>query len=238
MSFGKVIFDNWDLFWGGFLTTIWVSLCASGLALLIGSVVAVVRVTPSGGLKVAAITYTEFFRNTPFLVQALALYFGLPKLGIRLQFHLFGLEFDQPFVVGTLALALYTGAYVAEVIRSGLLSIPVGQTEAARSLGLSLVQTLYLVTLPQAVRLVIPPLGNLLIALIKNSSILASISLGELMFQASLVNNRTFRTFEVFTAVILFYLLLTLPLGWLLARLEAKLNPLLATKLRLKGASL
>jgi putative glutamine transport system permease protein len=235
--FGKVIFDNWDLFWHGFLTTIWVSLLAAILALLIGISVAVLRVTPSGGLKIVAIVYTEFFRNTPFLVQTLALYFGLPRLGVRLQFHLFGFEFDQSFVVGTLALALYTGAYVAEVIRSGLLSIPIGQTEAARSLGLSLVQTLYIVILPQAIRLVIPPLGNLFIALVKNSAILAAISLGELMFQASLVNNRTFRTFEVFTAVILFYLILTLPLGWLVAYLEKKLNPLRTGKLRLKGAS-
>lgn len=235
--FGKVIFDNWGLFWTGFYTTISVSVWAAVLSLLLGIVVALLRVTPSGGLKVVAVIYTELFRNTPFLVQTLALYFGLPKLGVRLEFHLFGVEFDQSYVVGTLALALYTGAYVAEVIRSGLLSIPHGQTEAARSLGLSLLQTLQLVILPQAIRLVIPPLGNLFIALVKNSAILASISLGELMFQASLVNNRTFRTFDVFTAVIIFYLILTLPLGWLVVYLEEKLNPLRARKLRLKGAS-
>lgn len=235
--FGKGIFDNAALFWSGFRTTVTVSVWAAVLSLLLGVVVATLRVTPSGGLKIVAIAYTEFFRNTPLLVQVLALYFGLPKLGVRLQFHLLGIEFDQSYVVGTLALALYTGAYVAEVIRSGLLAIPTGQTEAARSLGLSLLQTLRLVILPQAIRLVIPPLGNLFIALIKNSAILAAISLGELMFQASLVNNRTFRTFEVFTAVIIFYLLLTLPLSWLLVYVERKLNPLRASKLRLKGAS-
>jgi aspartate/glutamate/glutamine transport system permease protein len=231
-----VVFDNFDLFWSGFLTTIWVSVYAALLSLVFGTVVAVLRVTPSGGLKLLAIVYTEFFRNTPFLVQALALYFGLPKLGIRLQMTVFGMEFDQSFVVGTLALALYTGAYVAEVIRSGLLAIPTGQTEAALSLGLSLTQTLRLVILPQAIRLVIPPLGNLFIALVKNSAILASISLGDLMYQASLVNNRTFRTFEVFTAVIVFYLILTLPLGWLVSYIEKRLNPLRASTLRLRGA--
>lgn len=246
MDFFTFIFDNWELFWSGFMTTIWVSIFASILALLIGTIVAVIRVTPTGGLKVVATVYTEFFRNTPFLVQAIALYFGLPKLlilnfgrptqGQYLQFSIFGLEFSQPFVIGTIALALYTGAYVAETIRSGLLAVPTGQTEAARSLGLSLMQTLSLVIVPQAVRLVIPPLGNLLNALVKNSAILAAISVGDLMFQASLINNRSFRTFEVFLAIILFYLVLTLPLGYLVAYLEKKLNPLRATTLKLKGA--
>ncbi|MDB5078636.1 MAG: glutamine transporter permease [Chloroflexi bacterium] len=231
-----VIFENGDLFLSGFLTTIYISIFAAILSLIIGIVVAVLRVTPSGGLKVLAIVYTEFFRNTPFLVQALALYFGLPKLGLRLQFQVFGLEFNQSFVVGTMALALYTGAYVAETIRSGLLAIAPGQTEAARSLGLSMMQTLRLVIIPQAVRLVIPPLGNLLIALVKNSAVLTAIGLAELMYNASQVNNRTFRTFEVFTAVIIFYLVLTLPLGWLVSYLEKKLNPLRAIRLNLRGA--
>jgi putative glutamine transport system permease protein len=183
-----------------------------------------------------AIVYTEFFRNTPFLVQALALYFGLPKLGLYLQFEIFGLEFNQSFVIGTLSLALYTGAYVAEAIRAGLLAVPHGQTEAARSLGLSTLQTLWLIVIPQAIRLVIPPLGNLFIALVKNSAVLAAISLADLMFNAGLVNNNTFRTFEVYFAVIIFYLVLTLPLGWAVGWLERKLNPLQARTLKLKGA--
>jgi len=194
------------------------------------------RVTPSGGLKVMAIVYTEFFRNTPFLVQALALYFGLPKLGLQLQFNLWGLEFNQSFVVGTLALSLYTGAYIAEVIRAGLLVVPVGQSEAARSLGLSLIQTLWYVIIPQAIRLVIPPLGNIYIAMIKNSAVLSSIALVDLMSRAAYVNNRIERTFEVFTAVIIFYLILTLPLAWTVSYFEKKLNPHRARTLRLRGA--
>lgn len=212
--FGKGIIENLNLFWDGFLTTTWVSLFAASLSLVIGLVVACLRVTPSGGLKVMALIYTEFFRNTPFLVQALALYFGLPKLGLQLQFSLAGLEFNQSFVVGTLALSLYTGVYVAEALRAGLLVVPPGQSEAARSLGLSLTQTLRYVVIPQAMRLVIPPLGNLYIALIKNSAILSSIALVDLMSRAAFVNNRLDRTFEVFTAVTIFYLMLTLPLGW------------------------
>lgn len=246
MEFFEFIINNWELFWIGFQTTIWVSIFSAILSLIIGVFVAVLRVTPSGGLKVLAIVFTEFFRNTPFLVQAIALYFGLPKLlnlnfgrpqsGQWLQFSVLGIEFSQPFVIGTIALSLYTGAYVAETIRAGLLAVPTGQTEASRSLGLSLVQALWYVVIPQAIRLVIPPLGNLFIALVKNSAILAAISVGDLMYQASIINNRSFRTFEVFLAVILFYLILTLPLGWLVAWLEKKLNPLRATTLRLKGA--
>lgn len=234
--FGKGIIENLNLFWDGFLTTIWVSLFSAVLSLAIGLVVACLRVTPSGGLKVMAIVYTEFFRNTPFLVQALALYFGLPKLGLQLQFSVFGLEYNQSFVVGTLALSLYTGAYVAETIRGGLLVVPPGQSEAARSLGLSLVQTLWHVVIPQAIRLVIPPLGNLYIAMIKNSAVLSSIALVDLMSRATFVNNRIERTFEVFTAIIIFYLILTLPLAWGVSYFEKKLNPHRARTLKLKGA--
>ncbi len=234
--FGKGIIENLNLFWDGFLTTIWVSILAAIFSLVIGLVVACLRVIPGGGLKIMAIVYTEFFRNTPFLVQALALYFGLPRLGIQLQFNLFGLEFNQSFVVGTLALSLYTGAYVAETIRAGLLIVPPGQTEAARSLGLSLLQTLWYVVIPQAIRLVIPPLGNLYIAMIKNSAILSSIALVDLMSRATFVNNRIDRTFEVFSAVIIFYLVLTLPLAWGVSYFEKKLNPYRARSLKLRGA--
>jgi putative glutamine transport system permease protein len=234
--FGRGVIENLNLFWDGFLTTIWVSIFSASLSLLIGLVVACLRVTASGGLKILAIVYTEFFRNTPFLVQALALYFGLPKLGIQLQFSLFGLEFNQSFVVGTLALSLYTGAYVAETLRAGLLVIPAGQSEAARSLGLSAVQTLWYIVIPQALRLVIPPLSNLYSAMVKNSAILSSIALVDLMSRAAFVNNRIDRTFEVFTAVIVFYLILTLPLAWGVSYFEKKLNPHRASTLKLKGA--
>lgn len=234
--FGKATIENLNLFWDGFLTTIWVSLICAFLSLAIGLVVACLRIIPAGGLKVMATAYTEFFRNTPFLVQALGLYFGLPKLGIQLQFNLFWLEFNQSFVVGSLALSLYTGAYIAEAIRAGLLAVPVGQSEAARSLGLSLVQTLRYVAIPQAVRLVIPPLGNLYIAMVKNSAILSSIALVDLMSRATFVNSRIDHTFEVFTAVIIFYLILTLPLAWAVTYYEKKLNPHRPGTLKLRGA--
>ncbi len=225
--FGKSVIDNLGILIEGFKTTIALSIIAAFLSLAIGVVVAVMRIAPTGGLRLIGAVYVEFFRNTPLLVQAYAVYFGLPKLGVRLD----------PFIAGTIALSLYTGAYVAETVRSGILSIPTGQTEAARSLGLGYIQTLRLVILPQALRIVLPPLGNLLIAMVKNSAIMSSIGLAELMFQGEKLNSDTFRTFEAFTAVIIGYLILTLPLAWGVSWLEGKLNPTRQAKPSLKGAS-
>lgn len=228
--------ENKGFFLRGLLMTLNISFWAALISFVVGLVIALLRVTPSGGLKVAATAFTEFFRNTPLLVQVMVFYFGLPKLGINLRLNLFGIEVSDAFAAGTLGLGLYTGAYVAEALRAGLLSIPRGQSEAARSLGLSLMQTLTLIVLPQAVRLVLPPLGNLYSAMLKNSAILSYIGVADLMYQADYVNNRTFRTFEVLTVVVLFYLALTLPMGWLVHWLEQKFNPLRARTLRLRGA--
>jgi putative glutamine transport system permease protein len=234
--FGSAIIEYLPFFLRGMGMTIAISFWAAIVSFVIGLVVALLRVTPSGGLKIVAAAFTEFFRNTPLFVQVLVFYFGLPKLGINLRFNIFGFEITDRFAAGTLSLGIYTGAYVAEAIRSGLLAIPKGQSEAARSLGLSLLQTLRLVVVPQAIRLVLPPLGNLYSAMLKNSAILSSIGVADLMFQADYVNNRTFKTFEVITAVVVFYLILTLPMGWFVHWLEKKYNPLRAKTLRLRGA--
>jgi len=234
--FGSAIIQYLPNFLSGILMTIAISFWAAIVSFVVGLVMALLRVTPSGGLKVVATAFTEFFRNTPLYVEVLAFYFGLPKIGLSLGFNFFGFHVSDSFSAGTLALGLYTGAYVAEAIRSGLLAIPKGQSEAARSLGLSILQTLRLVVVPQAIRLVLPPLGNLYSAMLKNSAILSSISVADLMFQADYVNNRTFATFEVFTAVAVFYLILTLPMGWFVHWLEKKFNPLRAKTLRLQGA--
>ena len=238
LAFAAAIIDYLPNFLKGMLMTINVSFWAGIVSFAVGLVVALLRVTPSGGLKIVAVAFTEFFRNTPLYVQVLVFYFGLPKIGIKLGFTLFGVTVSDSFSAGTLALGLYTGAYVAEAIRSGLLAIPKGQSEAARSLGLSLLQTLQLVVVPQAIRLVLPPLGNLYSAMLKNSAILSSISVADLMFQADYVNNRTFATFQVYTGVVVFYLLMTLPMGWAVHWLEKKYNPLRAKTLRLQGAQI
>jgi putative glutamine transport system permease protein len=211
--FGRAVVENLPLLLEGYRTTIVVSLLAMLLSLALGILVAGMRTAGAAPLRWLAVGYVEFFRNTPLLIQLYFYYFGLTRLGVRLS----------AFEAGVAALGIYTGAYVAEVVRAGILAVDRGQTEAARALGLSHFQTLRLVVLPQAVRTVLPPLGNLGIALIKNSALVGSIALADLLHVADLIQSRTFRTFEVFTAVILFYLSLTLPLAWLVSRLERRL---------------
>jgi putative glutamine transport system permease protein len=211
--FGRAVVENLPLLLEGYRTTVIVSLLAMLLSLALGILVAGMRTSGVAPLRWLAVGYVEFFRNTPLLIQLYFYYFGLTRVGVRLS----------AFEAGVAALGIYTGAYVAEVVRAGILSVDRGQTEAARALGLSQFQTLRFVVLPQAVRTVVPPLGNLGIALIKNSALVGSIALADLLHVADLIQSRTFRTFEVFTAVILFYLSLTLPLAWLVSRVERRL---------------
>ncbi len=211
--FGRAVVENWPLLLEGYAMTVVVSLLAMALSLVLGTVVAGLRTSTLRPLRWLGTAYVELFRNTPLLIQLYFYFFGLTRLGLRLS----------AFQAGVAALAIYTGAYVAEVVRSGVLSVDRGQRDAARALGLSYLQTQRHVVLPQAIRTVLPPLGNLGIALIKNSALVSSIALADLLYVSDLVQSRTFRTFEVFTAVIVFYLSLTLPLALLVSRLERRL---------------
>jgi His/Glu/Gln/Arg/opine family amino acid ABC transporter permease subunit len=183
-------------------------------ALVIGAVVASLRVW--GGRVPSSLGgfYVEFFRNTPLLIQ---LFFFAVVLAPRNL----GITAD-PFVVALIGLSLYTGAFATEAIRSGILAIDPGQVEAARSLGLSQLATIRLVVLPQAIRTVVPPLGNVASALIRNSSVASAIGTRELLFMGLLVANRTF-SLEPLIGVLLGYWSLTLTLSVVLARLERRL---------------
>jgi His/Glu/Gln/Arg/opine family amino acid ABC transporter permease subunit len=213
--FGQVIVDNLDIFVQGYLTTILLAVAAMALAVVIGTVMASLRVW--GGTLVSGIAgfYVEFFRNTPLLVQLFfyATLFAPRNLGLA----------SDPVVVAIVGLGIYTGAFVTEAIRSGILSVDAGQLDAARSLGMSQVSTVRLVVLPQAVRTVIPPLGNLSIALVKNTSIASAISAREVLFVGLLVQSRTF-SLEPFLAIVAAYWSLTIPLSIAVARLERRLG--------------
>ncbi|EID44308.1 polar amino acid ABC transporter, permease protein [Parageobacillus thermoglucosidasius TNO-09.020] len=145
--------------------------------------------------------------------NCLCFFVGLPAIGIR---------FD-PFTAGTLGLTVYTAAFIAEVIRSGILAVPKGQTEAARSSGLTYLQTMRYIILPQAIKIVIPPLGNQFINLVKNSSVLGVIAGLDLMYFGDLISSETFVTFDVYIFVALFYLVLTIPLSLGVGYLERRL---------------
>ncbi|CAN5187409.1 amino acid ABC transporter permease [soil metagenome] len=201
---------------------LWVTIQLSILSLLgslfLGTFVALFRISPLAPLRWVGGGYVEFFRNTPLLVQLFFLYFATPYVGIYL-----GEPETFAFRAAVLGLTLYHAAYVAEVVRGGLLAVDKGQIEAARSLGLSYVGMVREVQLPQTFRAVVPPLGNIGIALVKNTSLAATISVAELLFAAEIVESRTFRAQEAFGAVALLYLALTIPLGLAVNWLERRM---------------
>lgn len=212
--FGRITLDNFEYFVQGYLTTIALSVGAMAVALVIGAVVASLRVWGGRVPSSLGVFYVEFFRNTPLLIQLFffAVVLAPRNLGIT----------AEPFIVALIGLSLYTGAFATEAIRSGILAIDPGQVEAARSLGLSQLATIRLVVLPQALRTVVPPLGNVASALIRNSSVASAIGTRELLFMGLLVANRTF-SLEPLVGVLLGYWSLTLTLSVVLARLERRL---------------
>ncbi len=199
----------------GVVMTLQLSILGSIGALVVGTVFALFRASGLAPLRWLGAAYVELFRNTPLLVQLFFLFFGPVKFASD--------TFDNIFRAAAIGMALYHGAYVAEVVRGGLLGVDKGQTEAARSLGLSFVQTLRYVQLPQTFRSTVPPLGNIGIALIKNTSLASTIGVAELLQGAEIVESRTFRAEEAFGAAVLLYLLLTIPaslgVNWLERRL-------------------
>jgi putative glutamine transport system permease protein len=201
---------------------LWITIQLSVLSLLgslgLGTLIALFRVSPVPPLRWVGTGYVEFFRNTPLLVQLFFLYFATPYVGIYL-----GSNESFAFNAAVLGLTLYHAAYVGEVVRGGLLGVAKGQIEAARALGLSYVGMLRYVQLPQTFRSVIPPLGNIGIALVKNTSLAATISVAELLYAAEIVESRTFRAQEAFGAVAFLYLTLTIPLGLAVNWLERRL---------------
>jgi His/Glu/Gln/Arg/opine family amino acid ABC transporter permease subunit len=203
--------EYWSLLVQGTLMTLWLTLASAALSLLLGTGVAALRVAPAAPLRALAASYTEFFRNIPLLTVLFFIYFGLPNTGLRL-------DKISSAIAG---LALYTAAYVAEVLRAGLGTVSRGNVEAARSLGLSFGQSLRYIMLPQALRAAIPPLGTLLTALFRNTSLAGAIAVEELLFQADVVGSRSFNPNILLIAGAI-YVALTLPTGALVNLLERR----------------
>ena len=163
-------------------------------------------------LRYTAEFYLWFVRGTPLLAQIFLIYFGLPQIG---------LDFD-PFTAGVIALGLNGGAYVAEIIRGGLLSIPKGQSESAAALGMTYIQLMRRIVLPQVVRVIIPPITNDAATTLKNTSLLSTITIMELMLQTQVIVSSTFRPFEFYILVSLIYLVMTTILMVLLRWAETR----------------
>lgn len=193
------------------------------MSFLLGAVVALARTSELRPARLASACYVEFFRNTPLLVQLFFLFFALPKLP---HFHLplFGQVtwLLSPMQTALIGLTLYTAAYTTEALRSGLLAIDKGQTEAARALGLSYMQTRVFVVAPQALRVAIPLLTSIFSALFRNTAVVSAVGVVELLGAADRIQQQNFRTFELFAVAGVMYLSLTLPLALASARLERR----------------
>ena len=180
----------------------WVTLQISFFALLLGMVFgiagALCRISSNRILNAAAFFYVWVIRGTPVMVQLFILYFGLPQLGIKLP----------SMVAGVLGLAINTGAYITEIIRAGIQAVDRGQMEAALSVGMSYRQAMRRIIGPQAIKICIPPLVNQFIMTLKNSSIASLVTITELFRTGEQIIYTTFRSFEVYTAVAVFYLIM------------------------------
>ncbi len=192
----------------GVVVTIKLSTVSIVLAFLLGLVIAVMRMSHVRPVRWFALAYLEFFRNTPLLVQIFFWYFGSYKiLPQAVNDWLNSTSFE--FAAAVIALTIYTSAFIAEDIRSGVLAIPKEQMEAARSSGFTYLRAMQYIILPQAVRLTVPPLVNQFLNLAKNSSLAMTIGVAELTYQARQVESYTFKGFEAFTAATLVYLVLS-----------------------------
>jgi len=207
-----VLVENAGALASGLLVTLAVSACAFVLATVVGLAVATLRATQSTGLRAIGTAYVELIRNVPLIVQIFFLFFALPSVGIRLP----------AFLCGVLGLGVYTAAFVAEAIRSGIAAVPRGQLEAATASGLTYVGAMRHVVLPQATRLAIPPLANTTLNMIKNSSLVSAISIADILGVANLIGARTFAYVPMFVGAGIAYLIITLPGGALAAYLERR----------------
>jgi putative glutamine transport system permease protein len=205
----SILTNNMDLYLEGFKYTIIASLIALVASFALGTIIAVMRIAPLKIVNVIGTVYVEFIRNIPLVV---------------IVFFIFIVAGISGTAAGVLGLTIYTAAFIAEAIRAGIMAVPKGQLEAARSSGLTYGQAMRFIILPQAIKIVIPPLGNQFINLVKNSSVLGIVAGFDLMYQADLVSSQTYVVFDVYIFVALFYLVLTIPLSLGVGYLEKRLG--------------
>lgn len=209
----KVLTDNFSTYWHGFVGTVELTLVSGVLALLLGVLMAGFRVSPIKALRAFGTTWVTILRNTPLTLLFFIVVLGLPRFDIVLPF----------FTFSVIALGCYTSAFICEVLRSGINTVPLGQGEAARSLGMTFGQTLNLVVLPQASRSVVAPIGSVLIALAKNTAIAGSFSVVELLGTYRTVNELGYSIIWTFVWIAVGYLILTLSISAVFNLLERRL---------------
>lgn len=206
------LLDNSDLILGALGTTLYITVVSAVGALVVGVLTTVARISPVRILRTAASLYVQYFLNVPLLALLLLAVFALPDAGLLMPLR----------TTVIVVLVVYEGAYVAEAVRSGVNTVPPGQLEAARALGLRFSQVVRKVLVPQALRAVVQPLGNVLIALLMNTALAATVGVVELTSAANRVNNVAAQPIAIYVAVGLMYMVLALGIGLLAGRLEKK----------------
>jgi glutamate transport system permease protein len=208
----EVLSSNWDIFSTGFATTIKLFLISAVGSLVIGTALGAMRVCPIPSLRAFGAAYVNIVRNTPLTLVFAFMVFATPKLDIRIDY----------FPSACVALIVYTSAFVCEVVRSGVNTVPAGQAEAARALGMTFDQVLLQIVLPQALRSMVPPLMSVLIALLKNTTIAAGFSVFEAGAIPAYLSERGENQFAVLIWITVGFLILIVPLAALQRRLERR----------------
>lgn len=208
-----VLRHNWDLLSEGFITTLKLTGYCGVLALVVGTLLAACRVSPVPPLRWFGTAYVTIIRNTPLTLLMFAVALGFPKLNLQMDFITFAV----------IAVGGYTAAFICEAVRSGINTVPLGQAEAARSLGMTFTQTLSLVVLPQALRAVVPPIGSLLIAMVRNSAIASAFNVHDLFGTSATMLENGENVLLIFLWIAVGYLIITLTMSAVFAALEKKL---------------
>jgi polar amino acid transport system permease protein len=198
----------------GAVTTIWLTIAATVLGLMLGLIIALLRMSNVKAISTFAGAYIWLFRGTPLLVQLIVLYTGLPQMGIRLSVI-------QAALIG---LTLNEAAYLAEIVRAGISAVPAGQRNAAQAVGFRNYQVMLYIILPQAFRIIIPPLGNSINSLLKMTSITSVISMEELLRRTQILIQEKFMVLELFAVAAIYYLTLTTLWDFVQRRIEARVN--------------
>ena len=214
MNFWAVMVDRFPYFMSlllkGAVMTVTVAAGALALALVLGLLIALIRLSRSRLLGGLAYVYTEFLRGTPALAQLFVIYFGLPDIGIELK----------PVQAAIIGLGINGSAYLSEVYRAGIQAIHKGQVEAALSLGMTPLGSMRYIVLPQAIRIMLPPITNFSITLLKDTALVSVVAVPEIMFYARNLVTETFQSMHVYLLAAAIYLAMTIPMSRLVAHLE------------------
>lgn len=223
--FDNAFFDQWGQVQSGFIKTLWIFAFSLVISTVLGTILGSFRVSPITSLRAAGTAYVNIFRNTPLVLILVLGAFVIPTLGFNNLGFDFGVyRFNTFEVMAIIGLSAYTAAFVCEAIRSGVNSVSTGQAEAARSIGMSFGQSLRLVVLPQAFRVIVPPLTSIYIALVKNTSVVAIVGVAEAAYvMKKLGNQYTSDIYVIFIGFALGYVIIVLTISGIAAVIERKL---------------